>query len=92
MLMESGSAVDLGEQPNDLARPGRFDLPSIGSIWLLRARFVARLGRFAARTCSSRPLRDAPGLDFRARNACFFEVFPCHERSMRKTCNIEKTS
>ncbi len=92
MLTSWGAAFDLGEQPNDLARPGRFDLPSIGSIWLLRARFVARLGRFAARTCSSRPPRDAPGLDFRARNACFFEVFACRERSMRKTSNIEKAS
>ncbi len=90
MLTILGRAFDLGEQPSDLARPGRLNLPSIGSMWLLRARFVARLGRFAARTCSSGPLRDAPGLDFRARNACFFEVFACYERSMRKTSNIEK--
>ena len=79
MLTSWGDAFDLGEQPNDLARPDWFDLPSIGSIWLLRTRFVARLGRFAARfaarTCLSGPLRDAPGLDFRARNACFFRSF-----------------
>ena len=92
MLTIRGDAFDLGRQPNDLARPGWFDLPSIGSIWLLRARFVARLGRFAARTCSSGPLRDAPGLDFQARSACFLEVFACYERSMRKTSNIERTS
>ena len=57
----------------------------------LRARFFARTGRFGARTCSSEVPRDAPDLDFRSRNGCFFEVFPCHARSPRQTSNIDKT-
>ena len=62
-----------------------------GSMWLLRMCFVARLHRFAARTCSPGPLQDALGLDFRARNTCFFEAFACHELSMGEASNIEKT-
>ena len=58
----------------------------------LRARFFARLGRFGARTCSSEPPQEAPGLDFWTRNNNFFEVLPFDENSMRKMSNIEKTS
>ena len=95
VLRFCANAFDLGEQPSDLARPGRLDLPSIGSIWLLRMRFVARLGRFAARTCSSGPLRDAPGLDFRAkrlffRSICVPRTFDAQNVQHRK--NIVKTS
>ena len=54
-------------------------------------RFFARLSRFGARTCSSKPSREAPGLYFRARNGCFFEVFSREERATRKTSDINKT-
>ena len=57
----------------------------------LRARFFAGLGRFGAPTCSPEAPQDAPGLDFRARNDCFFEVFASDERSTRKTSDIDKT-
>ena len=52
----------------------------------------ARLGRFCARTCSSEPPRDAPGLDFRVRNACFFDVFLCDELAMRNRSGCAKTT
>ena len=54
-------------------------------------RFFARLCHFGVRTCPSRAPRDVPGLDFRARNDCFFEVFASDERSTRKTSDIDKT-
>ena len=57
----------------------------------LRTCFFARLGRFGARTCSPEGPQDAPGLDFGARNGCFFEVFACGKRSTRKTSDIDKT-
>ena len=54
-------------------------------------RFLARLGLFGAPTCSPEAPQDAPGLDFEARNGCFFEVFACSKRSTRKTSDIDKT-
>ena len=50
-----------------------------------------RAGRFCDRTCSSERPWDAPNLDFGARDGCFFEVFLCGERSMRKASDIDKT-
>ena len=84
--------------PNDAyelrerARPGRLaERP--GSPWLARlGRFGARLNRFGTRNSSPEPLRDAPGLDFRAQNGCFFDVFLHEERSTRKTSEVLKTS
>ena len=57
----------------------------------LRTRFFARLGRFGARTCSPEGSQDAPGLDFGARDDCFFEVFARGKRLRRKTSDIDKT-
>ena len=76
--LRPGDAFDLDDQPSDLARPDRLDLPSIGSIWALRARFVARLSRFAARICSSGAAVYAlarPGPRFSRPKRLFFRSF-----------------
>ena len=58
----------------------------------LRVRFFARTWPSDFDFARSGGPRDAPEVDFRGRNGCFFDVFSFDKRMTRKTSDLLKTS